>query len=213
MKQFIKLTIYALFLLGSGVLIWSVIPARQMQRVHSFDPENSLFTEKINCEEVNDLVRTEFKVSYPRSIRSAESGMVQVDVEKLEIDETENKKDYGLQLCGISLEVWIDGEGLIAEPGNMIIKPYLNAKSQEIKFKIFPLDGRLISGTIWINMVFPGDKSSALERIPIFAIPFTIQVNSLLGLSGWNIRILSFSLIFMAIVLGKLLKVPIGKRR
>ena len=69
-----------------------------------------------------------------------------------------------METCGISLEVWIDGEGVVAEPGNKIIKPYLNVPSQFIKFEIFPMNNQVIKGTIWISAVFPGDTRSVIGK-------------------------------------------------
>ena len=183
MKQILKIMVYALFILGFGLLIWTVIPEGQVERVFSINPDFSLFSEKIDCEEIQNLLSAKFIINYPKSIRSGESGVIQVDIEKAENDASKINIDNELEACGISLEVWIDSEGVVAEPGNKIIKPYLNVPSQFIKFEVFPINDQVIKGTIWISAVFPGDAKSVLERIPIFAIPFTIHIRSLFGMS------------------------------
>ena len=213
MKQILKILVYAFFMMGFGLLIWTVIPDGQVERVFTINPDFLLFSEKMECSEVQNLLNTEFTVNYPKSIRSGESGVVQVDFEKAEIDESKINTDYELKSCGISLEVWIDGEGVVAEPGNKIIKPYQNVPSQFIKFEIFPMNDQAIKGTLWISAVFPGNTKSVLERIPIFAVPFAIQIRSLFGIPVWNMKILSSFLMVLAFVLVIFQKDPDKKRK
>jgi hypothetical protein len=185
--------------MGSGLLIWTIVPEGRMEREFIIDREFSLFSEKTNCIEIQNLLSTEFTVNYPRSIHFGESGVARVDIEKVETDENKSENNIELEPCGISLEVWMEGDGVVAEPGNKIIKPYLNVPSQFIKFEIFPMIDQAIKGTLWINAVFPGDTGSVLETIPIFAVPYAIQVHSIFGLPARSMRILAISLIVLVL--------------
>ena len=213
MKQTLNILVYALFMMGFGLIIWTVIPDGQVEKVFTINQDLSLFSEKIECIEIQNLMGAKYTLIYPRSIPSGESGMVQVDIEKAENLESDINSDIVLDACGISLEVWIDGEGVVAEPGNKIIKPYLDLPYQFIKFEIFPKNDQDIKGTIWINAVFPGETGSVLERIPIFAVPFVIQIRSLFGMPVRSIKILSSFLIVLALVLVIFQKDPERKRK
>ncbi len=202
MKQLLKILVIVFFLMGSGLLIWTIIPQNRVEKVFTIDPNYSLFYEKMKCGEVNNLLGTDFTVIYPRSIWSGEPGFVQVDIEKGKIDENKTNKVNELAPCEISLEVWIDGRGMVVEPGNKIIKPYLNVPSQSIKFDIFLMYDQSVKGTIWISAVFTDNIRSVLERTPMFAVPYTIQVHSLFGLSARSVRILSVCIIILALALG-----------
>ena len=213
MKRLLIILGYALFMIGSGLLIWTMITEGRVERVFIIDPKFSLLSEKVECDEVQNLLDSEFIVNHPKAIRYGESGEVQVDIENAEIDKKSINNGNELEACGISLEVWFEGDGMIVEPGNKIIKPYLKVPSQIIKLEIFPINDRVIKGTIWISVVFPGDTGSVLERIPIFSVPYTIQVHSLLGLPVSGMRILSFFLIILSLVLDKLIEDPGRKRK
>ena len=199
MKHLIRILSIVFFMMGSGLLIWTIIPEGQVEKILIIDPEFSLFSEKMKCEEVQNLLGTEFTLNYPRSIRSGEYGVIQVEFIKDIMDENKINKDDDLGTCEISLEVWIEGEGVVIEPGNKIIKSYLNVPSQFIRFELFPINDQLIKGTLWISAVFPGDTGTGLERIPIFTIPFAFQVQSLFGLHAKGMRILSSFLIVLAL--------------
>jgi len=201
MRRLLRILVYVLLMMGSGVLIWTLIPENQEKRVLTIGPEFTLFSEKMKCEEVKNLLISKFTVINSRSIRTGESGEVQVDIDKAEFVEISNIKDNELDTCGLSLEVWINGADIVAEPGDKIITPFLNVRTQTIKFDLFPKHGQKINSTIWISAIFPVDNKMIMERIPIFAVPLIIQVHSLFGLSTGSLRILLSSLIFLALVL------------
>jgi len=207
MKQLLKFLGIVIFMMGLCLLIWTIIPEGRVMKILRLDPESLVFSEKMSCEEVQSLFLTEFTVNYPRSIRMGESGLIWVEIEKVNTDEYRTNEYYELDPCRISLEVWIDGEGVVAEPGNKVIRPFLKLPIQEIRIEIFPLDGHLTKGTIWISAVFPGDSISVLERTPIFSVPYAIQVNSLFGLHALGLRILAILFIVLALIL-----INIGKQ-
>ena len=82
MKHLVKVFVSALLMMGSGLLIWTIIPQNRVEKVFNLDPDYSLFSEKMECGEVKNLLGANFTVIYPRSIWIGESGLVQVDIEK-----------------------------------------------------------------------------------------------------------------------------------
>jgi hypothetical protein len=201
MKQLIKTGIISFLVLVLGLFIWTILPNAKIENTFSIDPDLSLFSEKIQCVYVQDLLRAKYIVNYPKTIHHDSLGEILVTIEKFDLNESKINIDNVVESCGILLEVWIDGKEMLVEPGSRIIEPYLNKQSQDFRFKIIPAADQLTKGTIWINAVFPNDKNAGLERIPLFAIPFTTQIQSLFGISARLIRFLSFTLTLLAMVL------------
>ena len=211
MRELLRILVYVLLIMALGVLIWTLIPEKQEEHVMSIVPDFPLFSKKKECEEVKDILNRKFSVINSRSIRKGESGVVLVIIEETDLNEINKNKDDELLPCGISLEVWINDADVVAEPGDKIILPFLNVRSQTFRIDVFPKSNQEIKGTVWISAIFPGDNSMSLERIPIFAVPLVIQVHSLFGLSIVSIRIISSSLIFFALILVNHEKFP-GKK-
>jgi hypothetical protein len=213
MRQIIRLFIYTLIIIGSGLFIWTMLPDRRVEQLFTINPDASLFSEKLKCEKVQDLMNAKYLVNYPESIRSGESGEILVIIEKPELIRSQISINDELEDCGILLEVWIDGKDMIIFPKNKIIEPFLGNQNQRFGFEIFPKTDQLNKGTIWIYVVYPNDKGTGVERIPMFAIPFVIQIRSFFGISVRMIRILSSLLAILSLVFLFLQNDPIKKRK
>ena len=101
----------------------------------------------------------------------------------------------------VSLEVWIDGEGLILEPGFRIIESYTDIQTQRFIFKVTPLSSHEQKGTLWITAIIPNMQEKLGERIPLFVIPFTIRVESLFGIPPRIIKSIALVLMILALPL------------
>ena len=212
MKQIIRLLVYSLIVIGSGLFIWTMLPDRRVEKVFTINPEVSLFSEKLICEKVQDLMNAKFFVDYPESVSSGESDEILVKIEKPEFVKSQINKNNKLDDCGILLEVSVDGKGMMFDPQKKVIVPYLSNQDQRFIFEIFPKTDQVNKGTIWICAVFPIDNNG-VERIPMFAIPFEVQIRSIFGISVKMIRIISLLLAISALVFLYLQNDPIKKRK
>ncbi len=213
MKQVTTILISAILIMATGLLIWTAIPDSREERQYLISPESPIFSKNMECEGVNNLLGVNITVIFPRSIHNGGSGVVQVEIEKAENEKHKKDSANETETCGISLEVWIDGVGVVAEPGTKILKPYLDVPSQKIKLDLFPVADQLIKGTIWISAVFKGKNQMILERIPIIAVPVNIKVHSLFGSSIKHVRNLSICLITLSLLLSLFLLNVEKKRR
>lgn len=201
MKQFIKAGTFSFLIIGLGLFIWTIIPNTKIKKEFTINPDYSLFSEKLKCDFIQGVMESKYSISYSKAIRFDESGEILVSIEKPDIDEKENNTDRSLGSCVVSLEVWIDGKGMLVEPGNRIVESFMNNQTQRFKFEIIPLTGQVTKGSIWIYAVISEERGAGLERIPLFAIPFTIQVQSLSGIPSRIIRIFSLSLTILTLLL------------
>ena len=201
MKQLIKVGIFSILLIGLGLLIWTITPKSRVKEANNINPNYALFSEKLECSHLQDLLESKFIVDYPKAIRYKESGEIIVIFEKLNFDTGKSVKSKSSGSCTVSLEVRIEIKGMLLEPVNRSIEPYLNDQTQMFMFKITPLVTQLEKGIIWIYVVTPNEKDARLERIPLLAIPFSIQVESLFKIPPKIIRIFAILLISLILLL------------
>ena len=201
MKQLIKVGIISMFLIGLGLLIWTSLPKSKVKEAITINPNYSLFSGKLECSHLQDLMESKINVEYPKAIRYKESGEILVIFEKLNYDTGKSVKANSSGSCTVSLEARIEMKGVLLEPVNRRIESYLNDQTQMFMFKITPLATYLEKGTIWIYVVTPNEKDARLERIPLLAIPFSIQVESLFKIPPKIIRIFAILLISLILLL------------
>jgi len=160
----------------------------------------------MECSHLQDLMESKINVEYPKAIRYKESGEILIIFEKLNYDTGKSVKANSSGKCTVSLEVRIEMKGVLLEPVNRRIESYLNDQTQMFMFKITPLATYLEKGTIWIYVVTPNEKNARLERIPLLAIPFSIQIESLFEIPPKIIRIIAISLVSLILFFVFLLK-------
>jgi hypothetical protein len=199
MKPLFSKVVYFLLIVGFGLFIWTYLPNARIEETYSLNTNSSLFSNKNQCDNVQELMEAKYKVTYPKIIRYDEFDEILVNIEKPSLSKSYINNNY-LSSCGISLEAWIDGKGMLIKPGNRIIEPFSNKLTQNFRFEIFPAKDHLNKGTIWINAIFPRDYDAVFERIPMFAIPFIIQSQSLIGIPARIVRLLSISLALLAVL-------------
>lgn len=177
-----------------------------MEKVFTINPESSLLTKKIECAEVQELFGAEFFINYPKSVYPGKASLIQVDIIKTGIEHDSAIWDDALKSCEVFFEVRIDAKDIRIEPGNKIIKPFVNRSSQLVQFEVFSMKNQEIKGTLWINVFFPDRNETVLERIPIFAIPFNIQTRSLLGMPVQIVKLFSYFILAIAMLMFLLVK-------
>ena len=189
MKHFITVGIIILLLLGLGVYWWTISPTGRINEANTINPKISLFSEEWNCSLLNDLLNSEFIVDYPKAVGYKETGVVNVTIanslRKIESDNIDSSVP-----CTISLEVSVDIKEMIIEPGKRSIESYSGAPFQNFIFKISPLGDGEEKGTIWIHANISNWGGTKVERIPLFAVPFTTRVKSFFGIPPGSIRII-----------------------
>jgi hypothetical protein len=213
MKPSFKTLILTLYLIGFGLFIWSILPNAKIMNTFTINPDFSLFSEKNKCEYIQEIMEAKYEISYPKTIHSDGFGEIEVIIESPVLNESKINNGIVIKNCGMSLEVWVDGQGMLIEPGNKIIEPYLKKQPLNFRFEIIPLEGQFIKGTIWINAVFYKEKDTGIERIPLFAIPYTIKIQSLSGMPVRTIRVMSISLIILSLLFRCLLQDQNKKRK
>ena len=165
---------------------------------YSINTDSSLFMDVKDCSLLNDLLMSEFIVDYSRVIRYKESGKMIVTINSSIPEADSNFRNNPSESCAISLEVWIDGHEILIEPGNRSFESYAVTRTQNFIFEITPLAAQVEKGTIWIHTIILNKNDAMTERIPLFAIPFTVRVKSLYGIPPKIIRVFGIVLIGMA---------------
>ena len=100
------------------------------------------------------------------------------------------KNEESDKACRYLLELHVEMPGVIYEPSNRIIFPLSSKTQLTYKFNIFPTAEHLKKGTLWVNLIFQEELDQNLEKIPLFAIPLTIQMRLFLGIAAQQARIL-----------------------
>lgn len=198
MKQIPKVVFLILFITGMGLLLWTILPLGRQDEEFSMKSNYSLFPDEPECGSFQDLLDANFLVSYSKTIRYYESDDITVAIEKPNSIATEVNISDEIDLCKISMEVWIEGKDMLIEPGSRIIESIHETKNHTFNFEVTPLTKFSNKGTIWIYTIFPNGEKR-LERIPLFAIPFSIRVISIMGISPNVVRIFAFSIMLLSV--------------
>jgi hypothetical protein len=199
MRKFIKYINILVLFIGLGLFLWTVIPGGSIEKIYSLNPEISLFSEKHECRLYEDLLKSKFILRYPQAIRFKEYQEFVIINEKENSNLENNKNSDTNRSCVVSLEVWIDGEGYLLEPGFRIIESYTDFRTQKFIFKVTPLAAHVQKGTLWIGAIVSNKQEKLGKRIPLFAIPFAIRVESLFGISPKIIRSIALVLMILAL--------------
>jgi hypothetical protein len=201
LRKLIKYVNILVLSIGLGLFLWTVIPAGSIEKIFSLNPEISLYSEKHECRLYEDLLKSKFIVRFPKAIRFKEYQEFVIINENDNIN-LENKKNSETNgSCVVSLEVWIDGEGYLIEPGFRIIESFTDFRTQKFIFKVTPLAAHVQKGTLWIGAIVSNKQDNLGKRIPLFAIPFAIRVESLFGISPKIIRGIALVLMILALLL------------
>jgi hypothetical protein len=85
--------------------------------------------------------------------------------------------------------------------GNRIISTFVGADAQAFLFTISPVNAQTASGQLWVTADVYDASGQSLSHIPLFTVPFEIEVVSILGLPPTIVRyvVLMILIILLAI--------------
>jgi C1A family cysteine protease len=168
---------------GLGLFWWSTSQLKRVYHNYTIKQDFSYIPEGSKCNKWNDILLSEFMINYPTFIWLNKTDEINVTISKPKINSGSEYIAKSSELCTIYLEVRVDSKGMAIEPGKRSFEAYSDKRTQNYIFNITPIKTQLMEGTIWIHANISHVKSEISERIPLFAIPFKIQVKSIFGIS------------------------------
>jgi hypothetical protein len=174
---------FIIFILGMGLFWWSTSQLKRVYQNYTMKQDFSYIPEGSECSQWNDILLSEFMINYPTIIWLNKTDEINVTISKPKINSGSEYIAKPSELCTIFLEVGVDSKGMVIEPGIRSFEAYSDKRPQNYTFNVTPIKTQLLEGTIWIHANITHVKSEKTERIPLFAIPFKIQVKSIFGIS------------------------------
>jgi hypothetical protein len=194
MKNIHTTAYFILLVIGLGFLFWSVFPNGIVRESYTINPDLVLLEKVPRCDRFDQLLASEFILEYPQSVGYSGSGKVVVTIQHAIETSTVKKESNEPSDCTVALEIEIETQKLLIEPGNKIRALFNGVSAQEFRFQLSPLAHERVKGIIWIYSIISQEKVNPSMRTPLFAIPFEIRVKSLFGIAPSLIKTISQTL-------------------
>lgn len=140
------------------------------------------------------LENRQVRLEWPSSLRIGEEGIVQLDFEVTQADETSLNQQSGLKDAyakhNVMAEANFEVAGMEVKPANTTRVSMPPGQSVNIIWKITPEQNGSYLGVVWLSLRFlPLDGNNPIQ-IPIYVKDIMVQVSSFLGLNGSLARLL-----------------------
>lgn len=141
-----------------------------------------------NCNRLLELVSRGFIIEYPERIHLFDKDFISLSLAPP--SESSNIGKYGeaINTCSVGIEAEIKDVVLDLTPGTNISLPFTGQPYQEIKWQVYADKNNDSDAVLWVYALVIKSGSSLQQRIPLFAVPISIEVVDLLGISPLAIR-------------------------
>lgn len=190
----------SMFVLIAVLFVWSIWPLPVDSQTLRVNREYLAQAEGYACGLAAQLPDYAFDLQIPEKMWKLEDDYILLNLHK---ENDQASQGSGDPACSLTLEARLEADNLYVQTGSRIISTFIGAGSQAFMFTISPASMQPVSGRLWIAANVYDASGGLIDRIPLFIIPFEIEVVSMLGLSPIVARYVVFLvlLILLAIVL------------
>jgi len=136
-----------------------------------------------SCPLLDQLLAYEFEVTLPEKIWQAESSFILVNIKQKYDGSLMNLGDDSAiqNKCSLALESRLALDGMTIQPGEKVIEPFVGAPAQTFLFTISAPADKAAKGELWISIDVFNPSDGSENRLPLFVVPVSIEVLSILG--------------------------------
>ncbi len=164
-----------------AIIAWELWPKAMSVHTFRYDEGNSPNLFGV-CVRTSGILSATWELAYPRQVELNSESIITLRVIPPVTEEGEV-----LEECSqISIAAYLEIPGAVLEPGEIIFTAFERQQSTQITWRVLE-NSQKINGKLWVY-AFPGEDRDLDTQIPLFAIPFKIELLSLFGLKPQFVR-------------------------
>lgn len=186
------------------LLCWSIWPMPIQTQVLRINEDYITQIDGYECALVDQLLDYSFELRIPQKIWKSEMDYIQLDLQRDSDSGTASEflKDIN---CNLTVEAKIQADNLFVETGSRIIATFNGIDAQTFLFNISASGAQPAEGQLWIAADVYDASGQIVKHLPLFIIPFQVEVVSILGLPPTIVR---YACLFVLMIL-----LAVGLRR
>jgi hypothetical protein len=174
-----------LFLVFSGILLWSLLPTKLIEQNYQVEFQAPIFKEAY-CNPNLMFESFSIRIVYPETLMENKNDLLQITLQK-----NLNKKVESLVECRYQTEMSLKLTDAIIHPQNRLVQSLSENGKQSFQFKIEPKKNKIIKGDLWIYLNAQSLRTLESDQLPILVVPVSISTQSYFGISRNYVSLIS----------------------